>query len=141
MCVPVFWLAQLTQLAFAVHGVHIAHWLIELPSGGDLVLPASVLAVFQAGAYADALRKGISARTLFATFAALLPAIMSADVIIETIFAWPGVGRMFYLSLSQDFISSMFAVATCTAAIVLFVRAAAAVLAPKASADDVLEPL
>jgi len=120
--VPVFWLALLLILLFAVH----LQWLPATSSSGlrGLVLPAVSLALLSAATLArlvrasilDVLRldylttaraKGLAARTVVLRHAlpnAILPvitamglqfgALLSGAVITETIFARPGLGKL-----------------------------------------------
>lgn len=130
-CIPVFWIAHIAQPIITVHtGI------------GHLVLPATLLALLQAGAYVDSLRGGISARRLFATFALLLPAILSADMVVETFFAWPGVARSFYISEPYH-TSYMAAFLLLSAAAVIIVRAVGGVVSrsEQAGSAEVFQPL
>ncbi len=134
---PVFWLALMLQLLFAVY----LHW---LPSAGmvtigdgslvdrlkHLALPASILAVASVAGWSRYVRssmtdilsqdfvrtaraKGLSERIVIYRHAlrnALIPVItvvaldfatiLSGAVITETIFAWPGMGRLFIDSMN-----------------------------------------
>jgi peptide/nickel transport system permease protein len=106
--IPVFWLALALQLILAVRG--------GLPTAGmlgadkfsapdlirHLALPAAALGLFQAGAYMLWLQKGASRSALFAGFSDFLPSILSASVLIEAIYAWPGEGRLFYQATVSD---------------------------------------
>lgn len=139
MFVPLFLLIPITQLVFALRGLHVFSHVLQLPAGGlsqnatftavdrlrHLVMPATILAVVQAGAYVDSMRLGLSARVLFATFARLLPTILSADIIVEGFFAWPGVGRPFFMETEPHHTSYVVAIALLSAAAVLIVRTAA----------------
>lgn len=157
MCIPVFWIALMGQLVFAARGIHILAYFVQLPSAGfaqydtfnitdrftHLVLPATLLALVQAGAYVDSMRSDISARRLLATFGLLLPAILSADVLIEIFFAWPGVGRSFYANFEPYHTSSMVAFLLLSAAAVIIVRSVAAMLSGPDDTDyvEVFQPL
>lgn len=156
VCIPAFWLALTAQLIFAVHGLNVGPLALHLPAAGmsrsdkptpgdellHLVLPATLLALFQAGAYVDSMRIGISPRRLLATFATLLPAMVSADLVVEVIFAWPGDGRALFYSIGQFGTSYILAFLISSAAIVIAVRAVARILqTPGAPAPEVLEPL
>ncbi len=134
---PVFWLALMLQLFFAVQH----HW---LPSAGmltigngslldrlrHLVLPASVLALAFVAGWSRYVRssmievlsldyvrtaraKGVNERLITYRHAlknALIPvitvvaldfaALFSGAVITETVFAWPGLGRLFIESMN-----------------------------------------
>jgi peptide/nickel transport system permease protein len=158
VCMPVFFLALMVQLGLGVHGVHIGSFFLQLPTGGiagsdafsirdrvaHLILPATLLALVQAGAYVDCMRRGISPRALFSTFALLLPAILSADMVVEIIFAWPGEGRALYYYLAEGSGGSfLLAGLLVSSAIVIAVRAIARALdhEPDLAQNDVLEPL
>jgi len=156
MCIPVFWIALTGQLVFAAHGIHIFGYFVQLPSAGfaqydafnitdrltHLVLPATLLALVQAGAYVDSMRSDFSVRRLFAAFALLLPAILSADVLIEIIFAWPGVGRSFFANGEPYHTSSMVAFLLFGAAAVIIVRSVAAILSRPDDTDvEAFQPL
>lgn len=157
MCIPVFWLTLMGQLVFAVRGVHIFTYFVQLPAAGfaqyqtfditdrftHLVLPATLLALVQAGAYVDSMRSGTSAWKLFATFALLLPAILSADVLIEIFFAWPGVGRSFYRDFEPYHRSYMVAFLLLSAAAVIIVRTVASGVGRSEDTDavEVFQPL
>jgi peptide/nickel transport system permease protein len=59
------------------------------------VAPAAVL-------YRHALRNAL--RPLITNFGVLLPALLGGSIIIETIFAWPGIGRLGYEAvLERDY--------------------------------------
>lgn len=131
--IPVFWLALALQLVLAVHG--------RFPTAGmfgsdkfsaadlvaHLVLPASALALFQAGAYMLWLRSGAPAGALLAQFAEFLPSILSAAVLVETIYAWPGEGRLFFqAAVSEPKASFFFAFFVMNGVLVVVVRELAA---------------
>lgn len=156
MCVPVFWLAIVLQFAAAVHGLTLGPLVLQLPTAGisgsenptiaerlsHLALPAIVLALFQAGAYVDATRDGFSAHRLAAAFAILLPGLVSADVIVELLFAWPGIGRWFWASGGQGGAANRLAFVVGTAGMVIAARAIAQALhLPDARSPEVFEPL
>lgn len=157
VCIPLFWLALSWQLAFAVHGVRIFAYLVQVPTAGyaqsqtfnigdrftHLVLPATLLALIQAGAYVDSMRNGVSARRLFGTFASLLPAVISADFVVEILFAWPGVGRAFYGVSEPYHRSYMGAFLLLSAAAVVGFRTIARMVSRSDDVDisEVLQPL
>ncbi|HEY2474062.1 MAG TPA: ABC transporter permease [Candidatus Cybelea sp.] len=144
---PVFWLALMMQLAFAVHGIPLpGGYQIQLPSAGlsasdsfdlgdrlvHLILPAIVLAVLQIALFSRFMRssllevigtdymrtaaaKGLPFRAILfkhglknalipvVTVTALsLPGLIAGAIITETIFAWPGMGRLFINALNQS---------------------------------------
>lgn len=154
LCIPVFWLAPVAQLVLAVMGVHVFSYVVQFPAAGigqpygfdfrdvvvHLLVPAMLLALVQAGAYVNALRDGISGRRFLAAFAVMLPAIVSADVLIEIFFAWPGVGRAFYSEAEPHNTSFMVAFLLLSAAAIVITRTLARVVrAP--DAVEVFEPL
>ncbi|GAC1476432.1 MAG: ABC transporter permease [Vulcanimicrobiaceae bacterium] len=142
---PVFWLALMLQLLFAVAGITAFGYHIALPSAGlsssddfnvgdrlaHLVLPAvvlsfvyiavwsrftrsSMLEVVKTDYMRTAAAKGLSrSRIIFrhglknalmpvVTIIALsLPELFGGAVVTETIFAWPGMGRLFFNALGQ----------------------------------------
>jgi peptide/nickel transport system permease protein len=140
---PVFWLALMLQLAFAVYGITAFGYHFALPSAsissldtfdlGDrlahLVLPtltlsllyvaqwsrfmrSSMLEVIKTDYMRTASAKGLSRRAvilkhgfknalipLVTVIALTLPQLVSGAVVTETIFAWPGMGRLFFNAL------------------------------------------
>jgi peptide/nickel transport system permease protein len=142
---PVFWLALMMQLAFAVAGVTAFGYHFALPSAGisssdtfdlgdrlqHLVLPvlvlsflniavwsrftrSSMLEVIKTDYIRTATAKGLSRAYVVLRHAlknALIPvvtivavsapALVAGAVVTETIFAWPGMGRLFINALGQ----------------------------------------
>ncbi|MBV9646454.1 MAG: ABC transporter permease [Candidatus Eremiobacteraeota bacterium] len=142
---PVFWLALMVQLAFAVYGVTAFGYHFALPSAGisssdtfdlgdrvqHLLLPmlvlsflniatwsrftrSSMLEVIKTDYMRTATAKGLSPLTVIlrhglknalipvVTIVALsAPALVAGAVVTETIFAWPGMGRLFINALGQ----------------------------------------
>ena len=127
-CIPYLWLALEGALVVIVHkgtlgGNDLSHfdlrdWAVHLLN------PAVCLALFQLPFYSGAR----SLRDVLRSFARALPEILGAVVITETIFAWPGVGRLFYVALAMSG-SLSFAVA-------LILVAALAVLLVRAAVSD-----
>jgi len=145
---PVFWLALMMQLAFAVHGIPLPFgYQIQLPSAGladnvdsfslgdrlsHLILPAVVLSVLSLALYSRFMRssmlevtqtdymrtaaaKGLAPRTIIfkhglknalipvvTVIALSLPGLIAGAVVTETIFSWPGMGRLFINALQQE---------------------------------------
>jgi peptide/nickel transport system permease protein len=149
---PVFWLALMLQLLFAVHGIPLpAGYQIVLPSAGisasdnfelgdrieHLIMPVAVLSLLNLALYSRFMRssllevkgmdfirtaaaKGLSSWTILfkhglknalipvVTIVALsFPGVLGGAIVTETIFAWPGAGRMFYNALQQSDIALM----------------------------------
>jgi peptide/nickel transport system permease protein len=142
---PVFWLALMMQLAFAVAGITAFGYHFALPSAGistsdtleigdrlqHLVLPALVLSFLSIATWSrftrssmleviktdyirTATAKGLSRPTVVLRHAlknALIPVVtivalsapglVAGAVVTETIFAWPGMGRLFINALGQ----------------------------------------
>jgi peptide/nickel transport system permease protein len=142
---PVFWLALMMQLAFAVVGVTAFGYHFALPSAGistsdtldlgdrlqHLVLPALVLSFLSIATWSrftrssmleviktdyirTATAKGLAGPTIIlrhalknalipvVTIVALsAPSLVAGAVVTETIFAWPGMGRLFINALGQ----------------------------------------
>ncbi|MBV9103123.1 MAG: ABC transporter permease [Candidatus Eremiobacteraeota bacterium] len=142
---PVFWLALMVQLAFAVYGITAFGYHFALPSAGisssdtfdlgdrvqHLLLPmlvlsflniatwsrftrSSMLEVIKTDYMRTATAKGLSPLTVIlrhglknalipvVTIVALsAPALVAGAVVTETIFAWPGMGRLFINALGQ----------------------------------------
>ena len=142
---PVFWLALMMQLAFAVVGITAFGYHFALPSAGisssddfdigdritHLILPVLVLSFLSIATWSRFMRssmleviktdymrtataKGLSRSTVIlrhglknalipvVTIVALsAPGLVSGAVVTETIFAWPGMGRLFYNALGQ----------------------------------------
>jgi peptide/nickel transport system permease protein len=142
---PVFWLALMCQLAFAVVGITAFGYHFALPSSGisygdtfdlgdrlqHLVLPAlvlsflsiaqwsrftrsSMLEVIKTDYIRTATAKGLSRQVVVLRHAlknALIPVVtiialsapglVAGAVVTETIFAWPGMGRLFINALGQ----------------------------------------
>ena len=142
---PVFWLALMLQLAFAVTGVTAFGYHFALPSAGisssdqfdlgdrieHLVLPvlvlsflsiatwsrftrSSMLEVIKTDYMRTATAKGLSRATVIlrhglknalipvVTVVALsAPGLVAGAIVTETIFAWPGMGRLFINALGQ----------------------------------------
>jgi peptide/nickel transport system permease protein len=142
---PVFWLALMAQLAFAVNGFTGFGYHIALPSSGSssvdnfdlgdrlehLILPACVLALLYLAQFSRFMRssmlevihsdyirtasaKGLSRFVvvmkhgfrnalipLVTIIALVLPDLVGGAVVTESIFAWPGMGRMFITALGQ----------------------------------------
>jgi peptide/nickel transport system permease protein len=140
---PVFWLALMLQIAFAVYGITAFGYHFALPSAsissldtfdwGDrlehLILPtitlsllyiaqwsrfmrSSMLEVIKTDYIRTASAKGLSRRKvvlkhafknalipLVTIIAVTLPQLVSGAVVTETIFAWPGMGRLFFNAL------------------------------------------
>jgi peptide/nickel transport system permease protein len=157
MSMPIFWLAIMMQLAFAVNGIHIPppgyaflgyRLDISLPSAGimstdgggfvdrvrHLIMPVTALALLSIATWSrftrasmqevlhtdymrTAAAKGLTfMQILFkhgmknglmpvVTIIALsLPGLAGGAVVTESIFAWPGMGRLFITALlQQDF--------------------------------------
>lgn len=162
---PVFWLALMMQLAFAVHGVPLPFgYQIQLPSAGisssdtfdlsdrisHLVLPTIVLSFLALALYSRFMRssllevlgtdyirtaaaKGLGFRAILfkhglknamipvVTILALsLPGILAGAIITETIFAWPGTGRLFINALLQSDIALLMGYLIMVAFLVVF---------------------
>jgi peptide/nickel transport system permease protein len=142
---PVFWLALMCQLAFAVAGITAFGYHFALPSAGisssdtfdlgdrlqHLVLPvlvlsflniavwsrftrSSMLEVIKTDYIRTATAKGLSKSYVVMRHAlknALIPVVtivavsapslVAGAVVTETIFAWPGMGRLFINALGQ----------------------------------------
>ncbi len=142
---PVFWLALMMQLAFAVAGITAFGYHFALPSAGisssdtfdlgdrlqHLVLPVVVLSFLNIAVWSrftrssmlevintdyirTATAKGLSRPVVVLRHAlknALIPvvtivavsapALVAGAVVTETIFAWPGMGRLFINALGQ----------------------------------------
>ncbi len=170
---PVFWLALMLQLAFAVHGIPLPFgYVIQLPSAGisssdtfdlgdritHLILPATALAFLNIALYSRFMRssmlevintdymrtasaKGLSRRTVLfkhglknaliplVTVTALsLPALFGGAIVTETIFAWPGEGRLFINALGQEDIAVLMGYLIVNAFLVVFFNLLADVL-------------
>ncbi len=162
---PVFWLALMMQLAFAVHGVPLPFgYQIQLPSAGisssdsfdladrisHLILPTVVLSFLALALYSRFMRssllevlgtdyirtaaaKGLSFRTILfkhglknamipvvTVLALSLPGILAGAIITETIFAWPGTGRLFINALLQSDIALLMGYLIMVAFLVVF---------------------
>jgi peptide/nickel transport system permease protein len=142
---PVFWLALMMQLAFAVAGITLFGYHFALPSAGisssdefdlgdrlqHLILPALVLSFLSIATWSRFMRssmleviktdymrtataKGLAQSTVIlrhglknalipvVTIVALsAPGLVGGAVVTETIFAWPGMGRLFFNALGQ----------------------------------------
>jgi len=142
---PVFWLALMMQLAFAVAGITAFGYHFALPSAGisssdefdlgdriqHLVLPCLVLSFLSIATWSRFMRssmleviktdymrtataKGLSRSAVIlrhglknalipvVTIVALsAPGLVGGAVVTETIFAWPGMGRLFFNALGQ----------------------------------------
>lgn len=123
-CVPLFWIALFGEAAFAHTGAFGGRGSFSIAERFlRLALPATLMALVQAGAYVDSMRGEISVKRLFSRFALLLPAIVSADVIVETFFAWPGAGHLFFFDFAQQHMSNMAAFLLLSAAATIAVRA------------------
>jgi len=115
-----------------------------------LILPAIVLALLQVALYTRFMRssmleviktdymrtaqaKGLDFRTvlfkhgfknalipLVTVIALSLPGIFGGAIITETIFAWPGMGRLFYTALGQSDIALLMGYLCITAFLVVF---------------------
>jgi len=140
---PVFWLALMMQIAFAVFGVTAFGYHFALPSAGissqddfewgdritHLILPtitlsllyiaqwsrfmrSSMLEVIKTDYVRTASAKGLARRKvvmkhafknalipLVTVIALTLPQLVSGAVVTESIFAWPGMGRLFINAL------------------------------------------
>ena len=170
---PVFWLALMMQLAFAVHGIPLpGGWLIQLPSAGissgdafdfgdritHLILPCITLALLNIALFSRFMRssmleviktdyirtawaKGLNFRTvlmkhafknalipLVTVTALTLPSLFGGAILTETIFAWPGEGRLFINALGQQDISVMEGFLVVNAFLVVFSNLLADVL-------------
>jgi peptide/nickel transport system permease protein len=170
---PVFWLALMLQLAFAVHGIPLPFgYQIQLPSAeisssdtfnlGDriahLILPATALAFLNIALFSRFMRssmlevirtdymrtasaKGLDFRTvlfkhglknalipLVTVTALTLPALFGGAIITETIFAWPGEGRLFWNALGQQDIAVLMGYLIINAFLVVFFNLLADVL-------------
>ena len=170
---PVFWLALMLQLAFAVHGIPLpGGYMIQLPSAeisssdtfniGDrithLILPATALAFLNIALFSRFMRssmlevirtdymrtasaKGLDFRTILfkhglknaliplVTVTALtLPALFGGAIVTETIFAWPGEGRLFINALGQEDIAVLMGYLIVNAFLVVFFNLLADVL-------------
>jgi peptide/nickel transport system permease protein len=108
LAVPGFWLGLVMILIFSV-------WLGWLPTSGQgswphLIMPAIALGWY----FAASLLKGLPGYVVIAVHAfknALIPVLtlagvnlvvmINAAVIIEVIFAWPGIGRLLYEGIFQ----------------------------------------
>lgn len=162
---PIFWLALMMQLAFAVHGIPLpGGWLIQLPSAGissgdnfdfgdritHLILPCLALALLQIALYSRFMRssmleviktdymrtawaKGLNFRTvlfkhglknalipLVTVTALTLPGLFGGAIVTETIFAWPGEGRLFLQALGQQDIAVLMGYLVFNAFLVVF---------------------
>lgn len=108
--IPVFWLAVALQILLGGHELHFGRSVVQFPTGGfaeayplrpfdvlyHLALPVFALTVFQAGVYAQYLRRRYSIGSIVTAFTDILPAILSADMVVELVFAWPGIGGFFW---------------------------------------------
>ena len=170
---PVFWLALMMQLAFAVHGIPLpGGWQIQLPSAGisssdafdfgdritHLILPCITLALLNIALFSRFMRssmleviktdyirtawaKGLNFRTvlmkhafknalipLVTVTALTLPSLFGGAILTETIFAWPGEGRLFINALGQQDISVLEGFLVVNAFLVVFSNLLADVL-------------
>jgi peptide/nickel transport system permease protein len=170
---PVFWLALMLQLAFAVHGIPLPFgYVLQLPSAGisssdtfdlgdrisHLILPATALAFLNIALFSRFMRssmlevirtdymrtasaKGLNFRTvlfkhglknalipLVTVTALTLPALFGGAIVTETIFAWPGEGRLFINALGQEDIAVLMGYLIVNAFLVVFFNLLADVL-------------
>jgi ABC-type dipeptide/oligopeptide/nickel transport system permease component len=134
-CVPVFWWAVELQLPLygALRGASLSD---------ECLFSAAVLALIQSGAYVDCLRQDRSARALLATFAMLLPALLSADPILEILYAWPGAGRAVITGLGDGHHGSYYvAYVLFSAGVVICLRAITNARGGITAVVDLVEPL
>jgi ABC-type dipeptide/oligopeptide/nickel transport system permease component/ABC-type dipeptide/oligopeptide/nickel transport system permease subunit len=114
---PVFLFAPLVQLAAMFHGLPVAgdasRETFDLGDRmGHLVVPVLLLAVsfgawsarlfhdfFRTAQSASGSRRGVTA-PIAMTISLIGPALLSATIIVEMVFAWPGIGRLFGSSFS-----------------------------------------
>ena len=162
---PIFWLALMLQLGFAVHGIPLPFgYMIQLPSAGisssdtfnlgdrleHLVLPVLALSFLSLALYsrftrssmlevlgADYIRtaaaKGLPFHTILlkhglknalipvvTVVAISLPSLIAGAIVTETLFAWPGMGRLFIEALQQSDIALLMGYLCFVAVLVVF---------------------
>lgn len=111
-CIPFFWLAIAVQFAFGSFGISpIAGTGGFAAHLSDLFAPVCVLTLFQFPLIVEHLNTRLTPGTnlraaapsilggLAEQFARDLPDLLTATIITEIVFAWPGAGRLFWHSL------------------------------------------
>jgi peptide/nickel transport system permease protein len=120
LAMPVFWVGLMLQLLFAVH----LGWLPAADMSDEraaptvlgglrhLLLPALTLGLTSIAGWSRYLRASLqdalgrhalrNALLPLVTVLALdLPGYFTGDVVVETVFSWPGMGRLFFDALNQ----------------------------------------
>jgi len=142
-CIPFFWLAVALEIALGLAGMNP----ISGTGGPDvaghlsrLFAPAFVLAIYQFQLIVDYLDERLRLSASFrpagasllgalgAQFARDLPDVLTATVITEIAFAWPGDGRLFWYFLSFQAVSPAEGMLLFTALFVLATRFLVALL-------------
>jgi peptide/nickel transport system permease protein len=136
-CIPFFWLAVALEIALSLAGMNP----ISGTGGSDvaghlsrLFAPAFVLAIYQFPLIVDYLDERLKVSAGFrpagasllgalgAQFARDLPDVLTATVVTEIVFAWPGDGRLFWHFLSFQAVSPAEGILLLTALSVLATR-------------------